>query len=115
MALPLFDGVLVDAVPLRDGPVRIHEGKSPTAAHTTARLSAAPFELDDHRPKSHRPPTVARHGTPEYFAYQTAFHRGADGQSPPGREHDEQIAAYAASGYRVGRLFRPLDVVKERR
>jgi len=60
MSLPLFDDVLVDAVPRRDGPVRIHEGHAPTTAHTSARLSATPFELDDHRPKSHRPATTHR-------------------------------------------------------
>jgi hypothetical protein len=104
MALPLFDDVVLDAVPPRDGPVRIHEGDAPTAAHTTARLLAAPFELDDHRPKSHRPALVARHGTPAYFAYWNAFKRGADGQSPPGVEHDEVIARYAADGFNTGRI-----------
>jgi len=113
MSLPLFDDVLIDAVPPRDGPVRKHEVLDPTTAHTSARLSAAPFDLDDHRPKSHRPPTIARHGTPEYWAFHRAFALGAEGQTPPGVEHDETIARYAADGFRVGRLFRPLDVMKE--
>lgn len=94
MPLPLFDEPVAPAPP---------------------RPAPPPFELDDHRPKSHRPPTIARQGSAEHFAWWTAFNRGADGQSPPGAEHDEQIAAYAASGYRVGRLFRPLDVMKETR
>jgi hypothetical protein len=114
MSLPLFDGVLVDAVPRRDGPVRIHEGHAPTAAHTSARLSAAPFELDDHRPKSFRP-SVIRHGSAEYFTFWNAFRRGADGQTPPGVEHDATIARYAADGYNLGCLFRPLPVMKENR
>jgi len=114
MPLPLFDDVLVDAAPPRDGPVRIHEGKAPTAAHTSARLSAAPFELEDPTPKLYRIPPV-RHGTPLYFAYWTAFQRGADGQSPPGVEHDETIARYAADGYNIGRLFRVLPCMKENR
>lgn len=106
MALPLFDDVVLDAVPARDGPVRIHEGHAPTAAHTSARLSPAPFELDDPRPKSHRPATIARHGTPEYHAYWSAFSKGLSGQSAPGAEHDEQITRYLRDGYRLGTLAR---------
>lgn len=108
MALPLFDDVVIDAVPPKDGPVRIHEDRVPTAAHTSARLSAASFDLDgDERPRSHRPPPV-RHGTPLYFTFWTAFRRGADGQTPPGVEHDDEVARYAADGYNIGRLFKKL-------
>lgn len=110
MALPLFDDVVLDAVPPRDGPVRIHEGHAPTAAHTSAHLSTAPaapqpfFELEDPRPRIYRPATVAVYGSPEYFSYWRAFALGKDGQSAPGAEHDEQINHYLRDGYRLGKL-----------
>lgn len=105
MALPLFDDVIVSAVPLRDGPVRTQEGKSPTTAHTSARLSASPFVLDgDDRPKSHRPATIARHGSVYERAYWSAFAKGKAGQSAPGAEHDEEINRYLRDGYRLGKL-----------
>lgn len=70
-------------------------------------------------PVAPAPPVLEREkvgpGHPAYFSFWQAFKRGADGQSPPGVEHDEQIAAYAADGYNVGRLFRPLDCVREKR
>lgn len=74
-----------------------------------------PFALDgDERPKSHRPSPV-RPGHPCCWAFWNAFRRGADGQSPPAVEHDELIAKYVADGYNIGRLFRPLPCMKERR
>lgn len=103
MALPLFDDVVVDAVPPRDGPVQIHAGYAPTAAHTSARLSATPFELEDSRPKSHRLVPV-RYGTPCFMAFWSGFQRGADGQGPPAREADEHVTKYTADGYHVGRI-----------
>jgi hypothetical protein len=110
VSLPLFDDVVVDAVPPRDGPVRIHEDLVPTTAHTSARLSTAPappqpfFELDDPRPRSYRPATLAVVGSPEYAAYWSAFHKGKEGQSAPGAEHDEGINRYLRDGYRLGKL-----------
>lgn len=71
-----------------------------------------PLPLFDEAPAA--PPKIeretARPGSRLYFAFWTAFKRGADGQSPPGVEHDEALAAYARDGFRVGRLFRPLDM-----
>lgn len=82
----------------------------PEAAARVVRRGA----VDDDRPKSHRVPEV-RPGHPCYFAYWQAFRRGADGQSPPAVEHDEDIARYAADGYNIGRQFRPLPCMKEKR
>lgn len=105
MPLPLFDNVVVDAVPKRDEPVRTPS--TPVTPHTSAaRLSPPPFELDDPRPKSHRPATIARVGTPEYHAYWSAFRKALDGQSAPGPEHDPQITQYLRDGYRLGQLAR---------
>lgn len=106
VSLPLFDDVVLDAVPQRDGPVRIHEDSVPTTAHTSARLSAAPadFALDDHRPKSHRPATVAPYGSVYERAFWSAFRKGQAGQSAPGAEHDEEINRYLRDGYRLGKL-----------
>ena len=70
-------------------------------------------------PVAPAPPKIERErawpGDRLYFCFWTAFRRGADGQTPPGVEHDEAIARYAADGYNIGRLFRPLLCMKEKR
>lgn len=68
-------------------------------------------------PAPPQPVTVAResaaYGTRLYAVWWTNFRRGADGQSAPGEDGDPLAAEYARSGYRVGRLFRPLPCVRE--
>lgn len=104
MALPLFDDVLVDALaPAPDSGPR-GESREAFERDRFGETGDRPFELDDHRPKSHRPATVARYGSPCYFAFWQAFNKGKDGQSPPGREHDEDINRYVQDGYRLGKL-----------
>lgn len=70
-----------------------------------------PLPLFDER-VAPAPPKVERErawpGDRLHFTFWTAFKRGADGQTPPGVEHDEAIAKYAADGYNAGRLFQPL-------
>jgi hypothetical protein len=116
MALPLFDNVLVDAVPPE--PVRPPRNSEREAFERDRFATAGPFEeftlTSGHNVGIYRIPEV-RHGDPRYWAFWNAFKRGADGQSPPGVEHDEEIARYAADGYHLGRLMQPLPCMKENR
>lgn len=52
-----------------------------------------------------------RVGTPEYDAFWSAFQRGAEGAPGPVVAGDRDRAAATASGYKIGRLFRPLQGV----
>lgn len=93
-------------------------GSAGSAHETTRRRRAVPLPLFD-EPVAPAPPKAERHriavNGPESFTFWSAFKRGADGQTPPGVEHDETIARYAADGYNLGRLFQPLPCMKENR
>lgn len=53
--------------------------------------------------------------SPEMFAYWSAFRCGVEGQSRPGEEPDERVNQFIRDGYRLGRLFRPLPCMREKR
>lgn len=106
MALPLFDDVVVDAVPAPARPARNPEREEFERDRFGLAGPVGAFALDDPRPKSHRPATFARYGSVYERAYWSAFRKGKDGQSAPGREHDEDINRYLRDGYRLGQLVR---------
>ena len=63
-------------------------------------------------------PPPKRNGidSPEYFVWWIGFRQGADGQSESYRyDDDDDLDARYHDGHRVGRLFRPLPCMKEKR
>lgn len=53
-------------------------------------------------------------GTDRYFAWWDGFRKGSQNQSAPAPEPDERVTAYAKSGFRIGRLFRPLPCMQRK-
>lgn len=70
---------------------------------------------DDEEPEAElaRTPAITL-GSPEYNAWWKWFHAGAADVTVTPQELTE-LSAAARSGYRIGRLFRPLQVTKETR
>ena len=77
--------------------------------------------FDEPTPAEHNESTrpSARHGTPLNDAWTLGFHQGASELTPtrmgPEWWSDPREWDYYREGYRVGRLFRPLPCVKEKR
>jgi hypothetical protein len=76
--------------------------------------------------KLFREPSLFRHAEPEpfvgpgsaeYDAFYDALHAGAADATAPVLDFDatERVLRYAKEGYRIGRLFRLLPCLKEKR
>jgi len=68
--------------------------------------------FDDPAPPKPRKHVEVR--SPLAFAYNVGFTQGADGQGKSFRyDQDDEVNQFYEDGYRIGRLFRPLPVMKE--